>query len=170
MIVMTKEIEPRPSTERTPHPADALPSIGEWYWYTENDEDKKPAPVCVTHVGSNYVGIKTPFDSFWRVHLDHFDDRCKPALDAHAHIARQIEEHRRRTAELIGEVEEITRRLSITAGAHALTPGNETQALALRGSGEDIASYKTALVKAKEKTLPDLFHQISAAGASSGAW
>jgi hypothetical protein len=169
-ITVSDKITPRPpqpnlESEGVP---DSTPSIGAWFQVQERD-DKEPWLGCVTHIGSNYVEIHSVGSSYTRVHLDNFEKVCTFEPDAEAIIANNIQHWGRRAQELMGRVKEITAQLSVHIDARAL-PGGETQALALRGSGQEIGEYKNALVKAKEKDLPELFKEIESANKEMGAW
>jgi head-tail adaptor len=149
------------------HPED--PAVGKWYWHvtTSDDAPKKSRKDlwCITHLGSNYAEITHAFGGSTRVHLDNFAAECTYEPNAANIIQQRIEEQRQKVTALMGEVRDITQRLGV--GARVL-PEGETQALAIRGNHID--TYKTSLVKAKEKTLPELFEQIAKANKRMGKW
>jgi hypothetical protein len=149
---------------------DPIPQIGEWYWVRDDENDDKPLLACVTHVGTNYVEVTYGAgDSSWRVHFDNIDKRLTLEPDALNLIQSNVIRHQLSAAQYMKEVQEITARLALTAGKRAL-PGSETQALALRGSGENVEEYKTALMKAKDKDLPELFKKIEEENRQAGRW
>lgn len=142
--------------------------VGQWYWVKqENDQDGEKTDEwlgCVVHVGSNYLKIEGPGSHpqsslRTRVHFKNFWETCRLEPNAEAILKQRIGTHQANVKRLLAEVQEITAHLGI-GSVTALPSGNETQALALRGSGQPIEDYKKALVKAQEKTLPDLFQQI----------
>ncbi len=172
------------------------PVAGRWYWVRDDGDaegsvrsqkmkrQKKNAPpkrwlACCVHLGSNYAllegpGMHGPRPSYGnttqRVHFDDFNKECTFEPNAEAILAAEVEKHRRHAAALMGEVQKLTAQLAITMGPKPLSPGVETAALAMRGDGSELTSYKKALVKAQTKTLPTLFEGIKAANAAMGGW
>ena len=164
---------------------ESAPKVGRWYWVTdkeegeqggadrdeeEDDEQKEKWFGCVTHVGSNYAEVTTPGGGHERIHEDEFYDRCEPIADPRAIIDAEIGKRQTNIHVLMEEVKAITRRLAVSPAGAALPAASETKALALRGSGEDLGKYKTALSRAKEKELPELFKQIKEANEGLGLW
>ena len=119
---------------------------------------------CVLHVGSNYVELHEANGAYERVHINDFYRPGVCTFEPHALeiIAVQIGRHETTVAGLLGEIEEITKRLALSMGPKRLDAGNETQALVLASGGQSVEDYKTALVKAKEVTLPELFKKVKA--------
>ena len=160
----------------------SAPKVGRWYWVSgkgeehvlsegdEDEDDKKRWFGCVTHVGSNYAEITAPGGGHERIHEDEFYRRCKPVPNPRAVIDKEIGSHQTEIRLLMEEVKAITRRLAIAPAGAALPAASETQALALRGGGEDLGKYKKALSKAKEKELPELFEKIEQANKGLGLW
>lgn len=146
------------------------PAVGKWYWHDTTssvDGDKKVRKDlwCITHIGSNYVQITHAFGGYTRIHLDVFADECEYEPNAEAIIQQRIRAQQEKVAALMGEVRDITQSLGVASRA---LPEGETQALAVRGN--HLEEYKTALVKAKEKTLPELFKQIEKESERLGQW
>jgi hypothetical protein len=163
-------IPDRPKTTRIESTDDI--AIGQWYWTTTQDYKGKDERWlgCVTRIGSNYAKLSgAKDDSSARVHFDNFAETCEFEPDAERIIAEQVEIHRREASRLMGEVQDITRRLAIQP-RQSLNDGSETQALAVRGNTQSIPDYKAALIKAKEKDLPKLFEEIKAANQMIGNW
>ncbi len=152
----------------------------------EPEEEEDPGPDadepnrwlgCVSYVGSNYATITCAepnqygSSSSVRIHFDVFDAVCTPESDAEAIVARAIDQHQGEARRLMKEVHRITALLSVqVAGAITAAPQEETQALALRGQGADIAEYKKALIRAKTETLPGLFKQIEIENKLTAGW
>jgi hypothetical protein len=174
------------------------PKVGRWYWVREKlngqghpavvealypDEDEEGAGVvapvagesasrwfaCVTHVGSNYVALKSPLNISTRVHIDHFWDWCEFVADPQRVIQENVGQHQGEVHELMAKVREITARLAITTGPVLGPGGSEVRALAVH-QGASMDEYKAALVLAKEKTLPALFEGIKQANQLLGKW
>lgn len=160
-----------PTTER-PRDTTADPARGKWYWYTHKGHDGKTYRdlTCVTHVGSNYVALRSVYRSTWRVHFDRFESRTEFEPNAATYIKSQIDKHWARAQELIREVQALTAKLGVAPRAQ-LGDGavDETQALAVR-SGEPVEAYKKALVKAKKTTLPKLFEAIKEENEHAARW
>lgn len=150
-------------------------TAGQWYWVTCEDYRGKNVRWlgCVTHLGSNYIelsraGVYNGGETE-RVHLKDFHKACEAEPNAEQIIREYVTEHQQETQRLMAEVHRVTASLSITP-RRELDSGSETQALVLRSKGVDVKSYKKALVKAKEKTLPKLFEQIKKNNEQMGAW
>lgn len=175
------DIEPAtPISESTRSAPDdpAAPHIGRWYYVKTKDEDneghirgKKTWLGCVTHIGSNYVelmGVGSKYSdnqlegSSTRIHFDEFDSTCIPADDAADVIQRRVLKHKNNVRELIGEIRDLTARLGVGVDGKPLPGGGETHAISVRSSASDeaIHEYKKALIKAKDKTLPQLFEKL----------
>ena len=151
--------------------ADTLPSedpqapkVGRWYWVRRKQRDRAGNDSeyrwfgCVDEVGSNYVHLSGPLENGLRIHIDTFWDVCEFEEDPDRVIQENINKGQFETRELMAKVKEITARLAISAGP-TLGSGQEASALTVY-SGQSMDAYKTALVLAKEKTLPSLFDEI----------
>jgi hypothetical protein len=114
------------------------------------------------------VGQYADGTSSWRIHLDEFDQECRPEPDAAAIIARNIDDNRRTVLALMGEVRDLTARLGV-APRQRLGGEVETQAIAVR-SAEAPQAYKQALVKAHTETLPELFKKIELHNKAMARW
>lgn len=170
---------PRPSVSQMEAP-DQTPKLGEWFWVRGlKDWNKKeilPWLGCVNEVGTNYVNVRgVAKDEYnngnsWRIHLDDVLDHLTPAPEAPEVIAREVAEHQAEVRRLMGEVKLLTSRLAVTSVALPPAASEETSVLALRNPGDSMADYKTALVKAKKETLPELFKQIEEANKAAARW
>lgn len=171
------ELTPRNanSTERL-ESEDDLPRLGQWYWVkSRHHRDIPESGVkegddfewlgCVMGVGSNYVSIEAPHgrngSNRKRVHVDQFEElRYEPHADDH--IARQVALHQANVNELIREVGEVTRSLGLqdTAAITNNPSDGESRAIATLSGQDDVRTYESALVRAKEEILPALFKRI----------
>lgn len=146
-----------------------FPQVGDWYWIPDEKKSIRYL-ACVTHVGSNHVKLEAPGGYTWRILFDDLDD-YEQELHPEARIEEHIEHHRNNVNRLMGRVREITallgvgQRKRIGDGASA-----ETKALARLGSGTAVGEYKTALVLAKETTLPKLFGEIKDENEALARW
>lgn len=145
------------------------PQQGQWYWVKYRDGEKL---ACVTHIGSNYVELTGTGEYEWsdRVHFDNFWEMCRREAEPEKYINERIAFYQTRTRQLMGEVKELTARLAIRTGPALAEPAAETSAIALRTSNSSAAEYKSALIHAKEKELPDLFKEIEASNSMLGQW
>lgn len=150
--------------------------VGQWYWVTsENSKGKNYEWLgCIVHIGSNYVqiqGIEREYMSctYVRVHLDQFEQCCRPETNVQDIIQLEIEKNRIQVENLMNKIRQITAGLAITPKAQ-LQDGGETQALAVRGNSQPVDEYKKDLVKAKDKLLPKIFEQIKHANERMAGW
>jgi len=173
--------------------------VGQWYWirtdrpthhYKPDDFEELPAdrrssdfdedgnsvdPVlmlaCCIEIGSNYVKLESPRHMTWRVHFDEFDLLCRREHHPDEYIGDKIKHHQQTFSALMGEVQQLTRRLAITPIANQLGQQTETQALATCGAANsDMGQYKADLAKAKDKDLPDLFKAMEEQQDKISAW
>lgn len=147
-------------TEKVSDEAPPL-EIGQWYWLNVKGEGK--VLTCITHVGSNYVEIEgiRKHGGSWRIHLDDFDKKLTPESTPELYINAKIQEHRQQVSVLLDRVKQLTASLGVAPrDAIAEKSEGQAQALAVAHGTADVKAHKKALVKAKEKTLPDLFKEI----------
>ncbi len=162
---MAKKEEIVPRTARhggtSPVESEETVEIGQWYWHSVSSELHPNTRYlrCVVHVGSNYVALKSPRNDAERVHLDDFWRVCERELDPDSVIRGYVERGQKKVRELMGEVHAITARLALT-NAPGLNRGNEGASLARMDASVSADVHKAALVKAKEKELPELFKKI----------
>jgi len=163
-IVVTV-IDAQQAEEMPFEPDPTAPAVGRWYWVAGKTERWLG---CVVHVGTNYARLK---GTRWgrRVHLDHFFEVCTFEPNPDMIITGFIGTHQTRTHELMEKIREVTARLGVGAANPMLGVHSETQALTLRRN-EPMDAYKTALVKAKDETLPELFKEIKNEHAALARW
>lgn len=140
-------------------PQDSEIKLGTWYWVKEDDKESTGSWLgCVMHIGSNYAKLENVYGSSTRVHFDVFDKMCKLETDPQSIIKQHQNEHQTEVRKLIAEVERLSLALSITP-VQSLGDSAESHALAKLGD-RDVNTYKADLVKAKSKTIPELFKKI----------
>jgi hypothetical protein len=133
------------------------PAVGRWYWVT-GEEDKSLA--CVTGLGSNYVKLTyADGNKSIRIHHDRFWLRCTFVEDPNAVLQGNADRCKRELNGLLEDVKLLTTKLGI-APSLALGSGEGTGVALALASSAPAEAYKTALVLAKEETLPALFEQI----------
>lgn len=172
-------IEIAPNTQEEERDADpATPAIGKWYWVNRSPDEDEDEPdrwlACVVHVGSNYVKVEGPSEtyadsrSFQRIHFDNFWKVCEYEPDATSVIQQRVGGHQRTFNQLMGKVKDVTARLGVVPSPE-LGEGAHTQALATR-TGEPIPKYREALVKASKEELPELFKKMNYEADMMASW
>ena len=151
--------------------------IGQWFWYSEDDGTTKEI-VCLTEIGSNYAEV-TGFDTeykqrqSWRLHLDEFDDYCTPESKPEPYLNGRVTHHRDNVRELMNEVRQLTAKLGVTdrrALDEGPDPSETTNALVVAHGTKNIQAHKAALIKAKDKTFPELFNRIEEENKLMAMW
>ena len=144
------------------------PAIGRWYWVTSEGEAKRLA--CVTRLGSNYVQMTyVESQATQRIHNDHFWKRCEFVDDAAALLQGNADRCKRELGGLLEDVKHLSSKLGVSPSLSLGAGEAGATSLAL-SSSVPAAEYKTALVKAKEETLPALFEQIKEKSAEFAMW
>jgi len=171
----TNTLVPEPKQGSREAPALELPKVGEWFWVAEEDEDedgeegRKPWLGCVVHQGSNYVELHGPAGRnsihTTRIHVDGIDKWLKRELDPNNIITRKVDEQRGIIAGLTDELRQLMCKLAL--GLRAADSETRAIAVSIGGSAED---YKKALIKAKDKTAPEILKKISEASEMMACW
>jgi hypothetical protein len=144
------------------------PKVGRWYW-VKNGEQGGASLACVTKLGSNYVEVTyVENEATQRLHNDIFWSVCEFVEEPEALLRGNAEKCRRELDGLMEEVKLLTSKLGV-APSPELGTGGEVAALALR-TAEPTETYKTALVRAKDETLPELFEKIKGKSEEYKSW
>jgi hypothetical protein len=134
------------------------------------DEPGKRWLACVVHVGSNYAKLEGVYLSN-RIGLDEFHKKCTRELDPQAYVRRRVGAAQQSVRGLLDEIQRITALLGVAPREKLAETSHEgATALAVAHGTADIESHKTALVKAKEKTLPDLFKKVEEQHGMMATW
>lgn len=166
VTLVAATVENSAATEQEGDAVHAL-EVGQWYW-VKDGKDKRWFG-CIVHVGSNFATLESPAGGTQRIHFDEFLGTCTLEPQPDAVIQRHICRHQEEVRALLAEVKTVTAALAI--GQSPLLGAGETQALAVRGKDRpDMKEYGSALVKAKEQTLPELFKKIRHANESLAEW
>lgn len=185
---MTKLIVAQPIAEAERiEPEDDRPAVGSWWWVKgdgddeERDEDERPkydrgrGPeaqwlACVVEVGSNYAKLQGIYWSL-RIALDDMPEKCTAESNPNAFIDAQISKHRDRVRSLMGEIKRVCNQLGVPFH-HALAESAEgsSTALSVVHGTADVDAYSKALVKAKDKTLPELFAKVKKQHEHMATW
>jgi len=159
---------PESPTEELPR-ADDRPAIGSWWWVddsadtshkpTEYDEPGRKYIGCVTELGSNYAKLEgVRFND--RIALDDFHKLCAFEPNPGAYFDTKIGFHKTEVRKLTSEIQKLCRELGVPMYQALAVVDEPSQALAVVHGTADVNRYEKALVKAKEKTLPELYKLI----------
>lgn len=131
-------------------------------------EEKLPWLACITHIGTNYVRVTAWTGGEERIHNEGFWDRVDRAeSNPNGVIQEAIDEHKEAVKRLLGDIRDLTAKLGLDPKP-GLTDGSSSTSLVL--GHQDPRAYKTALVKAKEETLPDLFKKVEEENREMALW
>ncbi len=136
----------------------------------DEDDDDAPWIGCIVHVGSNYAKLEGVRGGFERIHLDHFNARCKLEPDADSIIKKNVEHHRENVRALLNKVRQLTARLGIAPDELKEENTAPSTALAVASGTNNIKEHKAALIKAKDETLPELFGKIKLQNERMATW
>lgn len=151
-------------------------SLGQWYWYVykEDGSDKEERWLgCITEIGSNYVQITSPgHRSYYqeRVHFDKFYETLVFEPNSAKVIKDNVSFHQNRIQDCLEEIREVTARLGVSE--QQLLPedkASSTDLVVLSGT-DNVKKYKKDLVKAKDKTLPELFKKVDSHAEELSKW
>lgn len=174
-IVHVGEPAPEPRTEEVRGEQPDTPKVGRWYYVRDRDRETGELKAerwlgCVVRLGSNYVKLEDPADNGTvRIHDDEFWARCEFVEEPEKLLRGNAERCRRELDGLMEEVKLLTSKLGV-APSQALGSGEAQATSMVLGTTAPAAEYKTALVKAKEETLPALFEQIKEKSAEYAKW
>lgn len=167
----------QPETERMLMPDDA-PAVGSWWWIKDKGDAWKPKDydepgkkwiACVVEVGSNYAKLRGARFSL-RLALDDFPKRCKLEPNPTDYIDKKVGFHKTEVRKLMAEIQRVCHQLGVPMSYALAAAESPSTALALAHGTEDIKSYKKALVKLKDKTLPDLFSEVKEQHEEMAKW
>lgn len=157
-------------TTRIEHESEV--DVGQWFW-VKKDPDAEPWLGCIVSMGSNYVEVESPYRRQLRVHVDDFFRVLTHEPNAGGIIRQKIQGHQQEVMRLMGEVQRVSKCLGVSKH-RKLTERSEVDpeqnALVALSQSPDVSQYKTDLVKAKEKTLPDLFKLIGEQNKEMSIW
>ncbi len=176
---MKKQLKNRKQDlETLDHDSSVLPSDGkiergQWYWVKDEEDDSKQL-ACVVHIGSNYIELETPHDSRywtdWRIHFDNFEKRTIRELDAEQIIKDKVAYHQKRVMALLGKIKLLSQNLGLIPKGLSSGESEPSTALVVAHNTPDIKAHKKALIKAKDKTLPELFKKVEEEHAQVARW
>lgn len=160
-------------------PEDDRPAVGSWWWVTsqskDREDDRYDRPgrqwlACVVELGSNYAKIEGVRFRL-RVALDDFYDSCKAEPDPDAFIRSKIDQHRGEVRRIMGKIRDLCHRLGVPMRqAIATQESAASTALAVAHSVDDVKKYQGSLLKARDKTLPELFARVKKQHEAMATW
>lgn len=155
--------------------------LGDWVWVArekgderdDGDEDRWFA--CVTEIGTNYVKVQSPPSeksggSYQRIHNDDIPDLVEVEPDFESVIEEFSDYWQKESRTLMRKAQKLLADLGLRDRSLPAPPAESTTSLAKVSGAIDVNKHKRALVKAKEKTLPDLFKRIAEANAEVARW
>jgi hypothetical protein len=155
---------------------DDRPAVGSWWWVTDASDDDSSYDragcqwlACVVEVGSNYAKVEG-VRLRQRIGMDDFHAMCKPEPQPHGFIDSQISKHRDQVRRLMGKIRDLCHKLGVPMRQALAAQESSSTALAVAHSVDDVKKYKNALVKAKEKALPELFAQVKEQHKQMATW
>lgn len=159
-------------------PDDDRPVIGSWWWLTSSDEDRDDSRYdrpgrqwlgCVVGLGSNYAKVEG-VRFHLRVPLDDFHTACKPEPTPESFIDSKITQHRGEVRRLMGKIRDLCHRLGVPMRQAIAAQDASSTALAVAHGIDDVQKYKGSLVKARDKTLPELFAKVKKQHEEMATW
>ncbi|MFP3637899.1 hypothetical protein [Paraburkholderia sp. SIMBA_054] len=173
---------PEVTVERNAHELE----LGAWYWvkdvasWDDEENGRKRGEAyewfgCAMQIGSNYVEIRSPGNSFTRVHFDSYWTTLRRETDPEAVIAARVEHWREKAKHLIEEIRSVSHRLGLAktpaiAGASTASGQSTGSALVTLSGQADLNAYKAQLTIAKEQTLPALHEGLKKANERLSEW
>jgi hypothetical protein len=169
---------------------DDRPSVGAWFWVKgdrddedENDElDPDERPMydrgrgasaqwlgCIIEVGSNYAKLQGVRWSR-RIALDDMPTECAFEPAPEKFIDTQVTKHRDRVRSLMGQIKKVCAQLGVPFHQALAEAEGPSTALAVAHGTADVDAYSEALVKAKDKTLPELFAKVKKQHEHMAVW
>jgi hypothetical protein len=155
--------------------------IGTWVWVKRqkgddrDDGDEKRWFACVTEIGTNYVKVESPrsskrFGSYQRIHNDDISALIEVEPDPERTLRSFSEHWQAESRRLMQKAQKLLADLGLRDRSLPAPAENTTTSLAKVSGEMDVKKYKRALVKAEEKTLPELFKQIESANDNVARW
>ena len=133
--------------------------VGKWYW-VKGREGKWFG--CAVEMGTNYVEIEGPSESYangthsTRILIKDFYKHCTEELDPRGYIESKLAEHKQNINTNLLEINELTKMLGVNDDANE----SSNRSLSTISGTQDVKKYKNDLIKAKDKTIPELMESV----------
>lgn len=143
--------------------------VGDWYWadIEGRDHNYKELPsrkrlVCVIQVGSNFVKLSRPGGYQWRHALAKFPGDLVYEPNPAKFLREEVDEAQANVLGVTKKIEALCLRLGLTPReALPEKAASDIGTAIVKATGkDDVKAYKRALVRAKEKQLPELFKEL----------
>jgi hypothetical protein len=102
--------------------------------------------------------------------MDNFYATCKSEPQPREFIDTQIHKHRDQVRRLMVKIRDLCHQLGVPMRQALAAQESSSTALAVAHGVDDVKKYKNSLVKAKEKTLPELFAKVKAHHEQLATW
>lgn len=148
-------------------------TLGQWVYWIEKDGVERLG--CITHIGSNNIEIYAPKrdnSQYWdRIHVKELNERVRKCEDPERQIQQRVNVTKANIDHIMGEIREVCRLIGVSP-SQMITEHQETNstALAIMNASVNPDDLKNSLVKAKEKTLPDLYSQLEEEHLNLAQW
>ena len=164
---MNDSLAPKPMFSPLPPGENENIQIGQWYW-VKNEEEKWLG--CITEIGSNYAQLENVYHSYERIHLDNFYDLCVPEPNWRQIANAQIQICRENIAKSLEDARTLTKRLGVSSQQLIGQDSTGTSLAVVHNQSDVIDNYKTSLIVAKDKTLPEIQQDIKNASEELASW
>lgn len=144
--------------------------LAQWYWLKNDETGKFDIFACVTHLGSNYILLQSPYRSEWRIHLKDFETETRRELDPEKVVREHMTFYQQTVENKLGQIREITSRLGMDPTTTTKAPPSQSRELSTFNAMPDLKKYKKELIKAKDKELPKLFEEVEKAHENLATW
>lgn len=164
-----------PKAERIEDTSDPFPPLSSWGFIEDTEEgrdgiERKKHLACVTHRGSNFISVKAGRTT-WRVHIDNLEAEFQRISleEAREYIAAQVNSATASVQKTLKAIHELSARIG--AGERDSLTENIVESTALTiGSTRPVKEFEADLVKARDKTLPELFSKLRKSHENLAAW
>jgi len=158
-----------PKAERIEDSTDPFPPLSSWGFVEDTGhggiERKTKHLACVAHHGSNFIEVKwqegSSSTSTLRIHADNVDVDFQrvPLAEAREYIAAKVKKATDSVQKTLKNIQAVAARIG--AGERDALAENIVESTALTiGSTRPVKEFEAALVKARDKTLPDLYKKL----------
>jgi len=152
--------------------------IGDWWWVKFDDDydfddrdwyqhlilnDEGECLLCVEHIGSNFVEVRSESDGGsygWKVHLDEWYQSCRKEPNWRAYVEDRIQLDQAKIQETMKQISSRAESLHLT-GRQALPPSEEEEQSLLPSTYVTSPDkYKADLIVARDEQFPQLEEDV----------
>jgi hypothetical protein len=163
-----------PNDNLAREPVEDLFKLGNWFWVVREDHEWLG---CVMGIGSNYLELHQPSTTYSGYHSAriHFTDahtslRYEP--NPGSVILNLVNHYKGESQGYLNEIQAISARLGVSfqPSLGHNTPKSAGSELMVLSSSYNVDDHKTALIKAKEVELPELFKKLKDTNEELARW